>query len=131
MKHTIILNQNRDFQTLYRRGISFVTPFVVIYIRPNRLGKHRLGITAGKRVGNAVHRNRAKRLIRQAYRELEAELPPYLELVIVARARIWNVNSTRLVNYLRKNTIPQIQQHWERPIQMLPGGKAEKGEDPS
>lgn len=85
MKHTIILNQNRDFQTLYRRGISFVTPFVVIYIRPNRFGKHRLGITAGKRVGNAVHRNRAKRLIRQAYRELEAELPPYLDLVIVAR----------------------------------------------
>ncbi|MDO4155700.1 MAG: ribonuclease P protein component [Oscillospiraceae bacterium] len=131
MKHTIILNQNRDFQTLYRRGISFVTPFVVIYIQPNRLGKHRLGITAGKRVGNAVHRNRAKRLIRQAYRELEDELPPYLDLVIVARARIWNVNSTRLVNYLRNNTIPQIQRHWERPIQMLPGGKAEKGENPS
>lgn len=131
MKHTIILNQNRDFQTLYRRGISFVTPFVVIYIQPNRLGKHRLGITAGKRVGNAVHRNRAKRLIRQAYRELEDELPPYLDLVIVARARIWNVNSTRLVNYLQNNTIPQIQRHWERPIQMLPGGKAEKGENPS
>ena len=131
MKHTIILNQNRDFQTLYRRGISFVTPFVVIYIQPNRLGKHRLGITAGKRVGNAGHRTRAKRLIRQAYRELEDELPPYLDLVIVARARIWNVNSTRLVNYLRNNTIPQIQRHWERPIQMLPGGKAEKGENPS
>ena len=131
MKHTIILNQNRDFQTLYRRGISFVTPFVVIYIQPNRLGKHRLGITAGKRVGNAVHRNRAKRLIRQAYRELEDELPRYLDLVIVARARIWNVNSTRLVNYLRSNTIPQIQRHWERPIQMLPGGKAGKGEYPS
>ncbi len=131
MKHTIILNQNRDFQTLYRRGISFVTPFVVIYMRPNRFGKHRLGITAGKRVGNAVHRNRAKRLIRQAYRELEAELPSYLDLVIVARARIWNVNSTRLVNYLRSNTIPQIQQHWERSIQMHPGGKSKKGEDPS
>ena len=76
MKQTIILNQNRDFQTLYKRGISFVTPFVVIYMRPNRFGVHRLGITAGKRVGNAVQRNRAKRLIRQVYRELEAELPP-------------------------------------------------------
>lgn len=54
MKQTIILNQNRDFQTLYKRGISFVTPFVVIYMRPNRFGVHRLGITAGKRVGNAV-----------------------------------------------------------------------------
>ena len=54
MKQTIILNQNRDFQTLYKRGISFVTPFVVIYMRPNRFGVHRLGITAGKRVGNAA-----------------------------------------------------------------------------
>ena len=128
MKQTIILNQNRDFQTLYKRGISFVTPFVVIYMRPNRFGVHRLGITAGKRVGNAVQRNRAKRLIRQAYRELVAELPPYLDIVIVARARICNLTSTRLVKYLRKETIPQIQRHWEPPIRMRAGGKSSKPE---
>ena len=118
MKQTIILNQNRDFQTLYKRGISFVTPFVVIYMRPNRFGVHRLGITAGKRVGNAVQRNRAKRLIRQAY----------LDIVIVARARICNLTSTRLVKYLRKETIPQIQRHWEPPIRMRAGGKSSKPE---
>ena len=129
MKQTIILNQNRDFQTLYKRGISFVTPFVVIYMRPNRFGVHRLGITAGKRVGNAVQRNRAKRLIRQAYRELEAELPPYLDIVIVARARICNLTSTRLVKYLRKETIPQIQRHCEPPIRMRAGGKSSKPEE--
>ena len=115
MKQTIILNQNRDFQTLYKRGILFVTPFVVIYMRPNRFG-------------NAVQRNRAKRLIRQAYRELEAELPPYLDIVIVARARICNLTSTRLVKYLRKETIPQIQRHWEPPIRMRAGGKSSKPE---
>ena len=135
MKQTIILNQNRDFQTLYKRGISFVTPFVVIYMRPNRFGVHRLGITAGKRVGNAVQRNRAKRLIRQAYRELEAELPPYLDIVIVARARICNLTSTRLVKYLRKETIPQIQRHWEPPIRMRaenpPSRRKHRNENPA
>lgn len=127
MKQTIILNQNRDFQTLYKRGISFVTPFVVIYMRPNRFGVHRLGITAGKRVGNAVQRNRAKRLIRQAYRG-GSRAAAYLDIVIVARARICNLTSTRLVKYLRKETIPQIQRHWEPPIRMRAGGKSSKPE---
>ncbi len=132
MQHTVILNQNRDFQNLYHRGASFVTPFVVIYLRPNRLDHHRLGITAGKRVGNAVKRNRAKRLIRQAYRELEAELPQYLDLVIVARARLCEVKSTRLTAHLRKHTLPQIQQYWEQPAQTAKGGKTtKKGEKPS
>ena len=57
MKQTIILNQNRDFQTLYKRGISFVTPFVVIYMRPNRFGVHRLGITSIRRMRVYVRGN--------------------------------------------------------------------------
>lgn len=125
MLHTITLNQNRDFQTLYRRGVSFVTPFVIVYMRPNRLGKNRLGITAGKKIGNAVNRNRAKRIIRAAYQELEQELPVGMDFVIVARARACQIKSTRLTRYLRKETVPLLWQHRERPkIYMTKGGKA-------
>lgn len=124
MQDTITLHQNREFQTLYRYGVSFVTPFVIVYMRPNRLGQKRLGITAGKRIGNAVHRNRAKRVIRQAYRELASELPGGTDYVIVARSKACYIKSTRLTQYLRKETVPLIWKHWERPkIHMTKGGK--------
>ena len=74
MLHTVMLNQNKDFLALYKRGVCIPLRHVVLYVRRNRFGFNRLGVTAGKKLGNAVCRNRAKRLIRQAYRETEALL---------------------------------------------------------
>jgi ribonuclease P protein component len=45
----------------------------------------RIGITVSSRVANAVGRNRVKRWVREAFREIQAELPP-VELVVIARA---------------------------------------------
>ena len=73
MLYTEILNDNRDFLFLYKKGKFTSGKLAVIYVRKNKLGFNRLGITAGKKVGNAVCRNRAKRLIRQAYRENELD----------------------------------------------------------
>ena len=74
MLYTEIMNDNKDFLTLYKKGKYSASKYSVIYVRPNGRPYNRLGITAGKKVGNAVCRNRAKRLIRLAYREAEAEL---------------------------------------------------------
>ena len=68
MLYTEILNDNKDFLTLYKKGRYAASKYSVIYVRPNGKPFNRLGITAGKKVGNAVCRNRAKRLIRLAYR---------------------------------------------------------------
>ena len=87
MKRTLTLNQNRDFVRLYRRGASLVNPILVTYCQKNRRGALRIGITATKKVGNAVQRNRAKRLIREAYRQLELQLPAGWDFVFVARSR--------------------------------------------
>lgn len=88
MKNAQILNDNRDFVRLYRRGQSAVSPLLVTYARRGGEQKRRrVGITATKKVGGAVQRNRAKRLIRAAWREVESEAPYGWDFIFVARAR--------------------------------------------
>lgn len=87
MKKTLSLNQNYLFKRLYRKGRSTVTPYVAVYIGKKRKPGNRLGITATKKIGNAVQRNRARRLIREAYRLIEDRLPDGLDIVIVARTK--------------------------------------------
>ena len=108
MQNTVILNQNKIFLALYKRGKAIVSPNVIIYIRKNRLGLNRFGITAGKKVGNAVCRNRAKRLIRLAYRNAEIKLPVGIDIVIVARSPICNIKSQEYCGYMEKYGVPEI-----------------------
>mgnify|MGYP000898860516 FL=1 len=79
------LTRNNEFARAYTRGKSFVHPHVVLYVNKNRLGRTRVGITASKKIGNAVTRNRARRVLRAALYEV---LPPDVggyDLVLVAR----------------------------------------------
>ena len=87
MNHTAKLNQNYMFRRIYRIGKNSVTPYFAVYTVKNRSNRNRLGITATKKIGNAVQRNRARRLIAEAYRLLEAELPKGFDIVIVARKK--------------------------------------------
>lgn len=52
--------------------------------RPNGLTQSRMGITVTRRVSGAVGRNRVKRLVRESFRHFRAQLPPGLDLVVVA-----------------------------------------------
>ena len=88
MKNALTLNENRDFLRLYRRGGSLVSPLLVTYAKRNGYkNRRRIGITATKKVGGAVQRNRAKRLIRAAWREAEPNVPYGWDFVFVARGR--------------------------------------------
>ncbi len=82
-----VLNQNKDFRSLYYRGRSQVGPFLVMYVRRNKLGVCRVGITTGKKIGKAVQRNRCRRLIREAYRLVKPSICGSWDIVFVARAR--------------------------------------------
>lgn len=84
---TEAMKLNKEFKRVYYRGKSAVRASVVVYALKNRRGENRLGLTCGKAVGNAVRRNRAKRLMRESYRLLEQELKQGFDIVIVARSR--------------------------------------------
>ena len=108
MLYTEILNDNKDFLALYKKGRYAASKYSVIYVRPNGRPFNRLGITAGKKVGNAVCRNRAKRLIRLAYRNAEAELPVGMDIVIVARTAICSIKSDEYCGYMDRCGIKDI-----------------------
>ena len=101
MKYRAIC-KNKEFSRVYSRGKSYVTPLVVVYILKNRLGRTRIGLTATKKVGKAVARNRARRVMRAA---LAATLPREVggyDIILVARAATPKVKSTKLEKPLRK-----------------------------
>lgn len=87
MKKYVTLKENRDFSRLYHRGKSFVSPVLVTYITKNKTGNLRFGITTGKKIGKAVKRTRARRVIRAAYFELYPEIKKGYDIVFVARGK--------------------------------------------
>ena len=60
---------------------------LVAYARPNGRDVTRLGVSVGKRCGKAVGRNRVKRLLREAFRQARADLPPGYDVVLVTLGR--------------------------------------------
>ena len=87
MKVRGTLKKNSDFRRLYAKGKSAVTPYLVVYTRPNRLGENRLGYTVSVKLGHAVVRNRVRRRLREIYRLNAPRLRQGHDIVIVARSR--------------------------------------------
>ena len=85
VRHTLKLNS--DFRRLYAKGKSAVTPYLVLYVRRNRLGRNRTGYTVSAKLGNAVTRNRARRRLREVFRLNAPALKEGWDFVIVARSR--------------------------------------------
>ena len=74
-----------DFSRVYREGRRYPGEILVLYIRSTEAGR-RVGVTAGRGVGGAVVRNRAKRRLREAFRRIEPRLCGTGDIVLVARA---------------------------------------------
>lgn len=87
------LKQNWEFHRAYNRGVSMVAPSYVLYVCKAKKNQLRLGITAGKKIGTAVSRNRAKRVITAAFDACAPHIPTGYDCVVVARTRILNTKS--------------------------------------
>ncbi len=102
MRFTTI-TRNNDFRRAYARGKSFVGFSLVVYVIKNRAGCTRIGITCSKKTGNAVARNRARRVIRAA---AAAVLPPEgvgsYDIIFVARTSTAGQKSTQVASLMRK-----------------------------
>ncbi len=103
MSEYITLKDNRDFSRLYKRGKSFVSPVLVTYILKNKSDNLRFGITTGKKVGKAVKRTRARRVIRAAYYELYPNIKSGYDFVFVARGKTPYAKSQTICCAMKKH----------------------------
>ena len=79
------LRRNADFLKVRAEGRTWVHSLVVLQARPNSLSCNRFGFSVSKRIGGAVVRNRAKRLLREAVRAAAVEMTCCWDLVFIAR----------------------------------------------
>ncbi len=79
------LTKKSDFTALYSSGIKKTEGPLLIHRKQNEFGYSRLGLSVPKRVGNAVSRNRIKRLCREAFRQVQHDIQTPIDIVITVR----------------------------------------------
>ena len=88
-----VLRKKADFDLIYKNGKSVGDRYVVLFTRANNLGYGRKAFLASKKVGGSVERNRARRLMREAFNNLykNEEILKNVEkqdVIVVARSTI-------------------------------------------
>lgn len=79
------VGHKKDFEAAYKQGVRRVHGPLAVYGRPNGLGVSRLGLSVGKRIGNAVRRGRVKRALREVFRLIRTEMPAGYDLIVSVR----------------------------------------------
>ena len=85
MQRKFRLTRSEDFKRVRRSGKSYAHPLVVLIVQAHDQPRLKVGVAAGRTVGTAVHRNRAKRLLREAMRSLLPNIASNLDLILIAR----------------------------------------------
>lgn len=96
-----VLRRQKDFSAIYKNGKSFGGRYLVLFCRKNGLKYNRLGYLASKKVGNSVVRNRARRLMRESYRQTESKLQQGYDLIFIARNGIQKVKCNDVCRCMR------------------------------
>ena len=99
------LKENKDFRRLYYQGKSQASSCVVTYVAKSRRNGVRIGITTSKKIGCAVERNSAKRVIRAAFSQLEERINGNYDFVFVARTKTSKVKM--------QHVLEQMEQHFK------------------
>jgi ribonuclease P protein component len=85
VKRKFRLTKSSEFKRVRRKGKSYAHPLVVLVVLPKEEGQTQIGISAGRSVGSAVRRNRAKRMLREASRNLMPNIKAGWNIVLLSR----------------------------------------------
>ncbi|MBM7591823.1 ribonuclease P protein component [Brevibacillus fulvus] len=96
------LRKNEEFQKIFQQGSSSANKqFVIYFARREGQAVFRAGISVSKKIGNAVTRNRVKRLIREALAALEDEILADMDFIVIARQGIEQMSLETITQSLR------------------------------
>lgn len=106
------LTKREEFAAVYDGKVRESRGPLVVYARPNGLSWPRLGLSTSRKVGKAVRRNRIRRLLREAFRHLQFDLPSGYDLLIVIRPH----EPLRLAEYqkLLQALVVRLHAAWQR-----------------
>jgi len=93
------LRRRSEFQRVYDRGTKAHGRFMTLFLFPNDLECSRLGVSATRKTGDAVSRNRAKRRVREMFRT--TPLPPGFDVVVVVRRDLIDADWSQLLGEFR------------------------------
>ncbi len=95
---------------------------LLVYAKPNDLGRPRIGLSTSRKVGNAVRRNRIRRLLREAFRLMRHDFPQGYDLVVVVRSH----EPLMLADYQRALSGAAVKLHnvWQRRRPVTPPAPA-------
>ena len=102
MKKAYRIKKAREFQHVYHHAQTYANRQLVLYVYPKPEQAHfRVGLSVGKRIGNAVMRNKVKRYLRQSLQDLEHEIPHDYDYLLIARPDIKDKDQATVRQSLR------------------------------
>jgi len=105
------IRRRADFQQVYERGARVRGHFSTLFLLPNKLPIGRLGIAATRKLGGAVARNRAKRLIREVFRR--NKVASGFDVVVVPKRELLEASLTALETEYVHNLERSLRQRQE------------------
>ena len=108
-----------EFQRVFNLSLRAKGRYLTVLVAPNEAGTTRLGIVASRKLGDAVRRNRAKRLIRQIFRQTQS-LPvrPGIDVVVIPRRELFDAAYSSLESDFR-GTLVRCAARLPRPANAL------------
>ena len=106
------IKKDREFRFLFKKGETSVNYGFVCYFKQNKRRRNRCGIVTSKKIGKAVVRNRARRVIREAFRIFDHDLRKLTDkrydFIFVARTKTASLKSTQALGLMKSRLLPLV-----------------------
>lgn len=100
MRKSYRVKKEKEFQYVFKNGKSYANKKFVVYRLPKNQAHFRVGISVGKKVGNAVTRNAVKRKIRASIYEMKEMIDPSIDFLVIARPSVSDLTSKEVYSNL-------------------------------
>jgi|SRR5699024_1996327 len=101
MRKAYRVKKEKEFQKVFQEGQSFANRKFVVYVLAKDQDHFRVGISVGKKIGNAVARNAVKRKIRASLFEMNEMIEPTIDFIVIARPSVSTLSSKEVYSNLK------------------------------